>query len=209
LVGLTVVFAVCGAYLLLRPLLRWAAAAAIVTWAAYAIIGDRPWNLVPQAVSPYRQVYDAVKDRVTARRKLLLPACYAIDPRWVGIGSPVFLDGNAVPIYLLRDFLSLDALIAANHVGYVYVATTPQPGMWPRERIERLFRETYGAPMDGALLSALPRASQQVWRGDARVEWTGGACAYEAQILRRLLEERGALVALTIPGMGDVYQLAH
>jgi hypothetical protein len=209
LIGPTLVLAVGGAYLLLRPLLRWGAAVLIVTWAAYVVVGNRPWNFPSPGVNGYRQLYDAVKDRVTPERKLLLPACYAIGYPWVGVGSPVYLDGNAVSIYLLRDFVSLDALIAANHVGYVYVATTPLPGMWPRERIERLFRETYGAPMDRALLDALPRVSQQVWRGDARVEWTGAACAYEAESLRRLLEARGARVALTIPGMGDIYQLAR
>jgi hypothetical protein len=161
-------------------------------------------------VSPHRQLYDAVKDRVASERKLLLPACFAIEAPWpwVGIASPVYLDGNVVQIYRLRRrFASVDRLIALHHVGYVYVATTPQPGMWPRERIERLFRETYGAPMDRTLLDALPRVSQQVWRGDTRVEWTSAACGYEAQTLRRLLEARGARVALTIPGMGDVYEL--
>src|SRR5262249_39145020 len=137
------VFAICGAYLLFRPLLRWAAAAAIVAWVAYVVVGDGPWRFAPPGMSPHRQLYDAVKERVTAQRKLLLPACYAIDFPYVGIGSRVYLGGNVVPIYLLRDFVSLDALIAANHVGYIYLPNSPLRGMWPREQVELLFRETY------------------------------------------------------------------
>src|SRR5262249_14586 len=128
-----VVFAVCGAYVLLRTWLRWAAAAAIVAWAAYLVVPARPWSFAPPHLSPHRQLYDVVKDNVTAQRKLLLPACYKLDFPYVGIGSGVYLDGNVVPIYLLKDFVSLDALIAINHVGYVYVPHEPLRGMWPRE----------------------------------------------------------------------------
>jgi hypothetical protein len=160
-------------------------------------------------VTPYRQLYDAAKDRVTPERKLLLPACYAIDQTWVGIGSRVYLDGNIVPIYLLQDFVSLDALIAANQVGYVYLPRTPQPGMWPRERIEQLFRDTYGEPIDPAVLDALPRVSQKVWRGDTRVEWTQAACAYEQNVLRRRLEQRGARLAVTVRDVGDFYEITR
>src|SRR5262249_45701912 len=119
------------------------------------------------------------------------------------------LNGNVVPIYLLKDFVSLDALIAANHVGYVYVPETPLRGMWPRERVELLFRETYGTAIDHALLDSLPRLPQQLWRGDTRVEWTGAACAYEEETLRRLLQERGARVVATVPDMGNVYELVR
>jgi hypothetical protein len=203
------VFAVCGAYLLLRHSLRWSAAAAIVAWAAYVVIDDRPWKFAPSEMSPHRQLYDAVKDRVTSQRKLLLPACYKLDFPYVGIGSRVYLDGNVVPIYLLRDFVNMDALIAANHVGYVYVPDMPLRGIWPREGIEQLFRKTYGTPMARALLDALPRLPQDLWRGDTRVEWTGAACAYEEETLRRLLAERGARVAVTVRGMGDVYELTR
>lgn len=160
-------------------------------------------------MSVYRQLYDALKDRVTAQRKLLLPACFAIDFPYVGIASGVYLDGNVVPIYLLRDFAPLDALIAANRVGYVFVPEAPKRGMWPRERVERLFRDTYGVAVDRALLDSLPRLGQELWRGDTRVEWTGAACKYEAQVLRRLLDERGARVAVSVGDLGDVYELKH
>jgi hypothetical protein len=208
LLGPTIVFALCGAYLLV-PVRRWVAAVTIVVWAAYVVIAPRPWNFAPPAVSPYRQLYDAVKDRVTPQRKLLLPACYAIGQTWVGIGSSVYLGADVVPIYLLQDFVSLDALIAANHVGYVYLPSTPLPGMWPRERIEQLFRGTYGEPIDPAVLDALPRVSQQVWRGDTRVEWTKAACADEENLLRRRLEEQGARLAWTVRNLGDFYEITR
>ncbi|MBV8755448.1 MAG: hypothetical protein JO328_21550 [Hyphomicrobiales bacterium] len=207
LLGPILVFALCGAYLVLRPFWRPAAAAAILIWAACVIIGDRPWYFDRPAVGAYRQLYDALKDRVTSQRKLLLPACFAIDFPYVGIASYVYLGGSVVPIYLLQDFIGLDALIAANHVGYVFVPDAPQRGMWPRERVEQLFRDTYGVAMDRTVLDALPQLSQDLWRGDTRVEWTGAACAYEAQVLRRLLDERGARVAVTVSDLGNVYEL--
>lgn len=209
LIGPMLVLAICGVFLLVRPPLRWATAAAIVAWTAYIVVDQRPWSLVPPVVSAYRQLYDALKDRVTSQRKLLLPACFAIDFPYVGIGSDVYLGGNVVPIYLLQHFVGLDALIAANRVGYVFVPDAPRRGMWPRERVEQLFRETYGVAMDRTMLEALPRLSQDLWRGDTRVEWTGTACHYEAQVLRRLLDERGSRVVLTVHDLGDVYELTQ
>ena len=82
--------------------------------------------------------------------------------------------------------------------------------MWPRERVEQLFRVTYGAPMDKPLLDALPGLSPEWWPpGDTRVQWTGAACAYEAQVLRRLLEEHGARVVQTVGDLGTVYELVR
>ena len=209
LLGPTLVFALCGAFLLLRRPWRRAIAAALVAWAAYVVIGDRPWYFAPPAMSVHRQLYDAVKDWVGPQRKLLLPACFAIDFPYVGISSGVYLDGNVVPIYLMRDFVSLDALISANRAGYVFIPEAPRRGMWPRERIERLFRETYGVAMERPLLDALPRLPPELWRGDTRVEWTGAACDFEEQVLRQLLDRRGARVVLAVHNLGDVYELAR
>jgi hypothetical protein len=204
LIGPTLVFAVCGVYLMLRPLLHWIAAAMVFAWAAYVVVGHKPWNFSPPAVSLHRQLYDALKDRVTSERKLLLPACYAVYRPWVGVGSPVYLGDNAVPIYPMRDLVSFDTLLATDHIGYVYVPGAQTFGMWPRERIEQLFLVTYGVPMDPALLNNLPRVSQEVWRGDTKVSWTEEACAFEAQVLRRLLRERGARLVATTPG--EIYE---
>jgi hypothetical protein len=205
LIGPTLAFTFCGTYLLLQARLRDCAAAIVFAWAAYVSINNKVWDFAPPAVSLHRQLYDALKDRVTSERKLLLPACYAIYTPWVGVGSQVYLGDNVVPIYLMRDLVSLDALIATDNIGFVYVPGVQLPGMWPRERIEQLFVVTYGVPMDPAILRDLPRVSQEVWRGDTKVSWTEEACAFEAQVLRRLLSERGARLVATAPG--EIYEL--
>jgi hypothetical protein len=81
--------------------------------------------------------------------------------------------------------------------------------MWDRDRIEQLFVTTYGVSPDPRLLDRLPRVSQQVWRNDTRLEWSPEACTFEAKVMRQLLEQRGARVVLTIPGMADIYELAR
>lgn len=208
LIGPTLVFAVCGSYLLSRtpqPLRRGIATAAVFAGVAYILIGFQPWTFASPPISPHRRLYDAVRDLITPERKLLLPACYADYRPWVGIGSRVYLDGNAVPIYQLRNWKSFDALIAAEHVGYVYVPGMQIPGPSYREWIEQLFRLTYGIPIDPALLNGLPQVSQEIWRGDTRVVWTDEACKFEAQVLRRLLHERGARLVETDPG--EIYEL--
>ncbi|MBV8755447.1 MAG: hypothetical protein JO328_21545 [Hyphomicrobiales bacterium] len=208
LAALIIVFAVGGTYLLSQRLLRGLAGIAIVAWAAYVVIGGKPWQFATPPVTPYRALYDEIKDRVTAHRKLLLPACYAVYKPWVGIGSPVYLGDNAVPIYPMQNLVSFDALIAANHIGYVYVALEPpRGGMWERDRIEQLFVTTYGVAPDPGLLDRLPRVPQEVWRNDTKVEWSPEACAFEAKVMRQLLDRRGARVVLMIPGMADIYEL--
>jgi hypothetical protein len=210
LAALVIVFALCGAYVLSQRFLRGLAGIAIAAWAAYVVVGGKPWQFSPPPVSPYRELYDAVKDRITADRKLLLPACYAVYQPWVGIGSDVYLGDNAVPIYPMRDLIGFDALVAANRIGYVYVGFAPLGGgMWDRDRIEQLFVTTYGVSPDPRLLDRFPRVSQQVWRNDTRVEWSPEACTFEAKVMRQLLEQRGARVLLTIPGMADIYELAR
>jgi hypothetical protein len=205
LIGPTLVFAVCGSYLLLQPLRRGIAIVTVLAGVAYVLFGFEPWTFASPPISPHRRLYDAVKDLVTPERKLLLPACYADYRDWVGIGSRVYLDGDAVPIYHLRNWMSFDALIAAEQVGYVYVPGLQLPGQSSRDWIEQLFRLTYGIPIDSTLLNGLPQVSQEIWRGDTRVVWTDEACKFEAQVLRRLLSERGARLVETVPG--EIYEL--
>jgi hypothetical protein len=39
------------------------------------------------------------------------------------------------------------------------------------------------------------------------MEWSKAACAGEGSLLRRRLEERGARLALTVPNVGDFYEI--
>jgi hypothetical protein len=53
----------------------------------------------------------------------------------------------------------------------------------------------------------LPDAARQVWRGETQVRWSPQLCAYESEVLRRLMAARHARVVSDVAQVGEVYEL--
>lgn len=179
-----------------------------------SLVGLRP------PISPYRLLYDATKEMVTLRERLLLPGCYALPWDSVGIGSDVYLGHRVVPLYLAADLKPFDAFVAAHSVRYVLVST-PLPGKAELAHILNTFTVVYGTDLPAALEKTLqpisqvkrppewwlPAQADQVWHGETRVDWSVPVCEYEAEVLRALLTARGASVVVRKADFGEVYKL--
>lgn len=211
-VGLIYAFSLCGGYdivrLLVMRLIGQSASVVAATLLCAAIVGltmvaYRPLSYDRPPVSLHRKLYDATKGRVTVERKLLLPARFALDADWVGIGSRVYLDGAVVPVYLASELEQFDRFIVDHSIRYVLVARTYIGGLTAPDQIERIFSLLYGSPLPGEIRNNLSVASQEIWRGETRVVWSPEACQFEAEVLGRLmLGRQGKLVA-----KGETYEL--
>ena len=221
-VALLLVFSLCSGYALARFALTHVMtgrnAQAVTTMlcvmvAAATLLAYQPQVYAAPPLSPHRKVYDAVKDLVTVKGKLLLPACFApaedfsLQVDWVGIGSEVYLGPNAVSVYLARELEPFEKLIGEHSIRFVLVADTYIRGMMSRERVEETFAIVYGVPLPPDTRDSLDVAPQQIWPGEMRVIWSQPACSFETKVLRRLLLERHAQVVARVPDVGEVYEL--
>jgi hypothetical protein len=189
------------------------ATALCVAIASATLITYQPQVYAARPTSPHRQLYDAVKDAVTADRKLLLPACFApadgfsLQVDWVGIGSEVYLGRNAVPVYLAGELEPFDKFVTDHSIRYVFVANSYIRGMMPRDRVVDIFAVLYGAQLPADTRDTLRVAPQEIWPGETRVIWSQSACSFEAATLRRLLSERQGQPVARMLGLGEVYEL--
>jgi hypothetical protein len=212
LMGPVIAFIVCGVYLLCRDLpFRRTGLAVLFAALLFPAWPELQKSFVAPYISPHRILYDSTKNLVTSDRKLLMPACYGIYAPWMGIGSQVYLGDNVVATYLMENFKSFDEVVAEQRIGYVLVPLVRIRNLWghiwPLGQIETLFRVTYTTPLTDDQIKSLAPLSQDVWRGDTRVEWSREICAFEADVVRRLLEQRQAKLVGNAPGVGDIYAL--
>jgi hypothetical protein len=172
--------------------------------------------------SPHRVLYEASKDLVGPDRRLLLPACYGVYRRWVGVGSPVYLGEDAIPLRRVDPWRALDRLVADDKIKYVLVLSDygfrrlAEP-----DEIRHLFSVFYGTslpseversltPADAIRRPAawwLPHAAEAVYPGDTRVQWSTALCAFEGTRLTEWLTAKGATLARQVAGIGDIYAL--
>ena len=208
MIGPTIAFTLASGFLIFnRRWLRGFALFVLVGVSSLMVWTYQPWVYYERVPTRHRALYDAAKALVTPDRRLLLPACFGLDASWVGIGSKVYLGDNVVPIYLMRQLVSFDELLAKEKIGFVLVPTNPLRGMWPLDQMQKLFSVTYGEPMTEAELKSLSQVSQDVWRGDTRVEWSREACAFESSTVRKLVEQHGGRPVASAPGVGDIFAL--
>jgi len=208
LLGPTLAFTLASGFLLFdRAWLRRIALVVLVGISSFLVWTYQPWVQPERVPTRHRALYDATKALVTPERRLLLPACFGLDASWVGIGSKVYLGDNVVSIYLMNELVGFDTLLAKEKIGFVLVATNPLRGMWPLDQMQKLFSVTYGEPMTDTQVKTLSRVSQDIWRGDTRVDWSPEACAFESSSVRKLVEERGGRPVASAPGVGDIFAL--
>jgi hypothetical protein len=222
--SVTLIFALtlCGGYEFVRLALSraagprraaGAATALCVAIAAATLVMYQPQVYAAPAISPHRQLYDAVEGMVTADRKLLLPACFApaydfsLQVDWVGIGSEVYLGHDVVSVYLARELKPFDRFVASHSVRYILVTDGYIRGMMSRDGVEQIFSMLYGVPLPAMVRDSMSVAPQHIWPGEMRIIWSPPACSFESEVLRRLVSERKGHVVARVPGIGEVYEL--
>lgn len=207
--GLGILVTFCGGYLIAKSLLEKSAirfpaailALLTVGFCAYAVA---PYHLNKfrfPAVSPSRQLYDALSGEVGPGKRLLLPTCFGLDVPWWGPGSPVYFGGNAVSL-LVNELEPFDAFVAKHSIRYVFVASAFNAlEIMSQPQIAHVFSTFYGVELPPEIKGILPASPS------LRITWPPQACAFEAELLRKAALAHGGRLISSLPALGDVYAL--
>lgn len=210
-------FTVCALYTVCELLLK---AMGIRAWqgafAATAILAccygplvahDYRSEIIRRGPSYDRELYDAAKGIVGSHARLLLPACYELPARWVGVGSDVYLGQKVVPLFLARNLSGFSDFLERHSIRYVYVPDRFERGLSSLKRVRKIFVKFYGVRFDKQIRADFELAPQNIYPGDKRVEWTRAACMTEKTLLLRDVKAEGGVPVAEVDSAGRIYRV--
>jgi hypothetical protein len=219
IVGLVVVFTVCGSYALVQLLCRtflprpWPAIFATLlvgAASAFVIAGYKPAAYQQPPLSIHRAIYNALRADVAPDRRLLVPTCfsYGMVKSWVGLGSNVYFGSNVVSLAQSSPerVQNFDRFVARYSVRYVLVLKQYELPIMPIEDVKLLFAVFYGVDLPKNIEETIKVAPQNIFPNETRVMWSGEACQFETEVLRRILIERDSRLIMSLP-IADIYEL--
>jgi hypothetical protein len=76
----------------------------------------------------------------------------------------------------------------------------------PIEDVKLLFAVFYGVDLPKNIEETIKVAPQNIFPNETRVMWSGEACQFETEVLRRILIERDSRLIMSLP-IADIYEL--